>query len=175
MRFVEGEEQQPELVAGGEAAGFEAPVRWNLGYRRVDRDVEFVADRCGAVAGRYFHGEGLCGRWGTGEGSRPGIEHQPGGEHCPVGFGCRVGQGVAGVRVVERVGREPIAERRASCCCLIRDGVRHRRGVVGHSNLDGDVCSDGPGKPGGGPGYGSGAVFDGEGGVGEGEGSATDD
>ncbi len=65
------------------------------------------------------------------EGPRGGVEAQPHRQVRVVGFRRRVAQRVAGVRIVERVRRDFVAEIRAHRRCLVRDRVRDHRGVVG--------------------------------------------
>ena len=101
---------------------------------RPHHDVEFVADRAAvAVVGDHLHCHRLHIRSHRRalEGPRVGVEAQPCRQRRVVTLRRRVDQRVAGVRIVERVRRELVAEIRTRRRRLVRDGVGHRRGGVG--------------------------------------------
>ena len=100
----------------------------------LHHDVEYVAHRgATGVSGGHLHRYRLHirSRRRAREGPRGGVEAQPRGQIRVVTLRRRVDQRVAGVRIVERVRRDFVAEIRARRRCLVRDGVRNRRGGVG--------------------------------------------
>ena len=128
-------EPETNICTGRENPGAGQRGRGGVG---LHHDVEFVAHRPAVgVSGGHFYRNRLHirSRRRALEGPRGGVEAQPGGQRHVVGFRRHVAQRVAGVRIVERVRRELVAERHACRRRLVRDRVRDYRGVVGGLGL----------------------------------------